>query len=204
MKELIVGAYYRNGETGDMGRGPLIGPMIKTDKDFYPLYPFAAKGNLYTWNGRFKHGKKSKYDLDSDHPLNEDGTPLESGISFSGESKKVVDEFVKKTDFDSILLQRLEKIKTVLGNKAKEYSHEGDRFFNFRQAAKDLPSGCPKQALYGMMLKHWVSVQDLVFGRLDASLADEKIGDMINYLILLEGLIKLPESDDVANDWGIF
>jgi hypothetical protein len=47
-----------------------------------------------------------------------------------------------------------------------------------------------QEALWGMALKHLISVMDLVAGRLPASKAtvDEKVGDLINYLILLEAV----------------
>lgn len=97
--------------------------------------------------------------------------------------------------FDEIITARLEKIKTVLGAKAKEYASPQDRFHNFRVAGR--MAGCtPEKALYGMMLKHEVSVVDLIEmadispDKLNEPLIDEKIGDNINYLILLEGLLR--------------
>jgi len=49
----------------------------------------------------------------------------------------------------------------------------------------------PERALWGMAKKHLVSVTDLIHGRAEVTpeRIDEKIGDMINYLILLEGLL---------------
>jgi len=46
-----------------------------------------------------------------------------------------------------------------------------------------------------MMVKHLVSVFDLIEGRIPTSqeMIDEKIGDMINYLILLEAVLKEKE-----------
>ena len=43
-----------------------------------------------------------------------------------------------------------------------------------------------------MAQKHLVSVMDLVHGKLKSEpvMVDEKIGDMINYLILLEAVLK--------------
>ncbi|MCP4127754.1 MAG: hypothetical protein GY753_11905 [Gammaproteobacteria bacterium] len=85
----------------------------------------------------------------------------------------------------------MDSIKKVLGTKAGEYAHGGDRLHNFKVAAavNDVP---PEQALWGMATKHLVSVMDLVAGRLVArpEMVDEKIGDMINYLILLEAILK--------------
>jgi hypothetical protein len=52
----------------------------------------------------------------------------------------------------------------------------------------------PEKALWGLAMKHLVSIVDIVdgleAGRVPAvALSDEKLGDMINYLILLEALL---------------
>ena len=108
---------------------------------------------------------------------------------------------MKHSEFETILKNRITKIENVLRFKAKEYATE-DRLHNFKKAAEIL--GCiPEKALLGMKTKHDVSVLDIVddidknvserFGNpkyLSVNLIEEKIGDSINYLILLEALIK--------------
>ena len=91
--------------------------------------------------------------------------------------------------FNEIVNNRIDKIKSVLSSKASEYASE-DRLYNFKVAAQI--NGCtPKRALWGMASKHLVSVMDLVIDRVQSSeyLINEKVGDMINYLILLEALL---------------
>ncbi len=92
-------------------------------------------------------------------------------------------------DFDKLLAARLDKIKAVLSSKATEYAHGNDRLHNFQVAAR-IDDTTPEQALWGMLLKHLVSVSDLVKGRLQPtrSMVNEKIGDTVNYLILLEAI----------------
>lgn len=92
--------------------------------------------------------------------------------------------------FDKILNDRLDSIKAVLGSKAKEYAI-GDRLYNFKRAA-EITRTTPRKALAGMFMKHLVSVLDLVEGSLEPTdyMVNEKIGDAINYLILLEALLK--------------
>lgn len=95
-------------------------------------------------------------------------------------------------EFDRIVAERMRKIGTVLSAKAKEYAR-GDRLSNFKRAAAML-NCTPESALVGMMAKHWVSILDMVddveTGQLNPPAAwDEKIGDAINYLVLMEGLI---------------
>ena len=93
--------------------------------------------------------------------------------------------------FNKIVQERVDSIFNVLGLKAKEYATGGDRFHNFRVAAR-LNKTTPEKALKGMMLKHEVAVLDMINNpyTLSEEIIDEKIGDNINYLILLEGLLK--------------
>lgn len=94
-------------------------------------------------------------------------------------------------EFNKVVENRIESIRLVLGEKTAEYATEGDRFHNFRVAAR-LENTTPMKALLGMRVKHEVSVRDLVYGDtvLSKKIIEEKIGDNINYLILLEGLLK--------------
>ena len=95
--------------------------------------------------------------------------------------------------FNQLLEETLDKCKNTLGVKAEEYA-TSDRLHNFKIAAT--LQGCsPMTALAGMMAKHTVSVYDLI-GRVEygvdvpLELWDEKIGDHINYLILLSALVR--------------
>jgi len=98
--------------------------------------------------------------------------------------------------FARILDSRLEKISNVLSAKAGEYSSDIDRLHNFKVAAQlEVEPITPERALVGMWRKHLVSVLDMVDG-LDRgklpseAMIDEKIGDTINYGILLEALFR--------------
>jgi hypothetical protein len=88
--------------------------------------------------------------------------------------------------FDKILENKLEKIKSILGSKANEYAQDNDRFFNFKQAAR-INNTTPEKAAWGMATKHLVSVQDLIEHRLVANrdMVDEKFLDMVNYLLII-------------------
>ena len=107
-------------------------------------------------------------------------------------------------DFDKIVGARLNWCEKTLCAKGDEYAREGDRLWNFKVAARKL--NChPAEALAGMMVKHTVSVDDIIDGLARGivppkELVAEKIGDSINYLLLLEGLIEeargeVPEVD---------
>lgn len=94
-------------------------------------------------------------------------------------------------DFNKVVEDCINSINTVLMSKSKEYSTDVDKLHNFNEAAKLLD--CTNvYALAGMMNKHIVSVYDIVkrfekTGKLPTKdLLNEKIGDSINYLILLK------------------
>ncbi len=98
-------------------------------------------------------------------------------------------------EFNRIVRIRCEKIMTTLTIKAAEYSR-GDRLSNFKAAANFLEC-TPEKALMGMRVKHEVSIRDMVEDLKRGPHShhwhpekwDEKLGDSINYLILLEALI---------------
>ena len=98
---------------------------------------------------------------------------------------------MNQKEFDELLNQRLAKIKDILQSKGTGYSFNNDRLHNFKVAARITGESSP-QALWGMALKHLVSMEDLIKGRLENTRGnvDEKLGDMINYLILLEALFE--------------
>lgn len=98
-------------------------------------------------------------------------------------------------NFNEVVEERINKIRQVLVKKEEEYAKGNDRFHNFNVAARTLNCS-PERALLGMMMKHVVSVLDIIETIDDLSqpplqiyLIDEKIGDNINYLILLEGML---------------
>ena len=102
---------------------------------------------------------------------------------------------MNETDFEAIIEERCAAIKETLKHKAFEYATDKSRFHNFEVAARKRNT-TPEDALMGMKIKHDVSVDDLVEwaknkpDKLNTHIINEKIGDSVNYLILLEGLLK--------------
>ena len=94
------------------------------------------------------------------------------------------------TEFERIFEEQVERSRIVLLNKANEYATE-DRLHNFKVAAA-LEGKTPEQALAGMMAKHTVSVYDMAeSGQLyPIELWQEKITDHINYLFLLNAIVR--------------
>lgn len=83
-------------------------------------------------------------------------------------------------------------IEGVLARKSQEYSSKDDKLHNFDKAKELLRCKTKEYALLGMLNKHLVSVIDMILryekdGVLpEEKMLDEKIGDSINYLILLK------------------
>jgi len=96
-------------------------------------------------------------------------------------------------DFDKLVECRVELIKTTLKSKGKEYATSGDRLHNFNRAANMLGITREK-ALVGMWTKHIISVLDIIdefnVHKPTEELINEKIGDSICYLVLLEAMLK--------------
>ncbi len=98
-------------------------------------------------------------------------------------------------DFNNMANKRVADTIDVMITKGEEYALEGDRFHNFKQSSRmtleTSDPRTPKQCLMGMLMKHLNSVQDLANGNLanTEGYVNEKIGDSIAYLLLLEGLL---------------
>lgn len=94
--------------------------------------------------------------------------------------------------FQKVVADTCKSINAVLHHKAKEYAR-GDRLSNFKKAAAAM-SNTPEKACVAFWMKHVISLNDLVndleAGRMASmGMWDEKIGDAINYLVLLKGLV---------------
>lgn len=97
-------------------------------------------------------------------------------------------------EFDKIVEERCTKIKYVLSEKAVEYASDTDRLHNFNRGAK-ISGQSREKTLWGFALKHYISFLDIL-DNIDKGViaqdyvVDEKIGDLINYLVLVEACIK--------------
>ncbi len=95
--------------------------------------------------------------------------------------------------FDEIVERRIKRIRTLLTQKRAEYAPDGgDRLHNFNRAAAMLQC-TPEKALVGMLAKHIISILDIVDAipnkNPSMETIDEKLGDFINYGILLESML---------------
>jgi len=98
-------------------------------------------------------------------------------------------------EFTKIIEKRLEQCLKTQKLKGEEYSRNGNRFHNFKVAAR-IKGETPEQALFGMYVKHLVSVMDMIedvvlYGKVPSEeMLEEKIGDSIIYHLLLEGMFR--------------
>ena len=108
--------------------------------------------------------------------------------------------------FNKLLKEILNRTTDTLASKSAEYASDSDKLHNFKRAGA-MEQCSPEKALIGMWAKHIISILDIV-DELDSKCGtnqycfpsfepeefvgtvEEKIGDAINYLILLEALIK--------------
>jgi len=94
--------------------------------------------------------------------------------------------------FDRVIEDQFRQCRQLLCQKAGEYAR-GDRLSNFKKAA-DLSDCTPVTALWGMAVKHIISIADYVTDYENGSTHtlpgwDEKIHDAINYLLLLKAVL---------------
>jgi len=96
---------------------------------------------------------------------------------------------MKQKEFDKLVEHRMEVCKETLGLKAKHYATVGDRLHNFKDGA--FINNCtPEQYALSLVTKHIVAIKDAILsGKLmSEEFAEEKIGDIINYMLLIEAL----------------
>jgi hypothetical protein len=94
--------------------------------------------------------------------------------------------------FNDIVETQIALSTEVLVKKADEYATD-DRLHNFRVAGA-IQGVDSVTALAGMMAKHSVSIYDMIADtslgeRFTLEMWEEKIGDHINYLLLLKALV---------------
>jgi hypothetical protein len=99
---------------------------------------------------------------------------------------------MNNNEFNKIVQDMIDKCMDTLCKKGVEYGAE-ERFHNFKVAAR-LEGTTPIKALAGMMAKHTVSIYDMcrecrAGADYPPAMWDEKIGDHINYLLLLRALV---------------
>ena len=102
----------------------------------------------------------------------------------------------RKQFVEDVVQRRVQLIKDVLQSKNEEYAGQEDVFKAFTESLP-LSFHDTKQAVaWEFMVKHLQSIKMIIEARSksgkipDEKVLEEKIGDAINYLILIEGMFK--------------
>lgn len=106
--------------------------------------------------------------------------------------------------FNSFAKNFVKQTTSVLYAKGKSYAlNKNDRLEHFKSAAKYLNT-TPQEACLAQATKHFISIRDMVCANNGVAFSseqwDEKIGDAINYLVLLRAIVVEEEIGDVTND----
>jgi hypothetical protein len=97
-----------------------------------------------------------------------------------------------REDFSRRVEKRIDLVRQTLLTKHKEYAKDDNVFRNFDEAAGGFSlHSTSSEVLWSYMTKHLVSIKDIVADNkpVDTAVVSEKIGDVINYLILLEAML---------------
>ena len=95
--------------------------------------------------------------------------------------------------FNEVLEARINSMRQILSTKAGEYATDVDRLANFKDGAEATKS-TPEKFLWNLVTKHMIATRDFIFEIDDGDVRsmeywDEKLGDIINYMVLLEALV---------------
>ena len=104
-------------------------------------------------------------------------------------------------DFNKIVEDRIALVRSTLTAKGEEYTSNEDVFEAFYTMASGLSlHSDSKEVLWELLVKHLYSIRKMVTSKdmPTKSTVKEKIGDAINYLILLEGIFN--EDIDTNSD----
>lgn len=95
-------------------------------------------------------------------------------------------------EFEVIVKQQFDNCYDVLFEKAKQYNIGTDDRLHAFKAASAFEGISTKQALFGMLTKHLVSLSDMIRqdGTHSLEVWEEKITDSINYLLLLKAVVE--------------
>lgn len=101
---------------------------------------------------------------------------------------------MKIKDFKDLLEKRFEKTRKTYSIKMNEYATDLDVFQSFKKGVGFSFHDTPEGVAWEYACKHLECIKTIISKLPDEvptdELLNEKIGDAINYLIILEGLIK--------------
>lgn len=99
---------------------------------------------------------------------------------------------MNNVEFEKVVSSRIAEIHRIFIEKGAQYAR-GDRLSNFKKAGRFRYKE-PEEILMGLVIKHFTALDDYVQDLPNRVMSEEqwkeKIGDIINYMILLESLIE--------------
>lgn len=99
-------------------------------------------------------------------------------------------------EFNKIIDEQLKMCQDILIQKSTEYNKDQDERLDCFKAAANLTGESLKEALAGMMIKHTISIYQMISSKKNYSLEKwtEKITDHINYLLILKAVVMEEEN----------
>ena len=101
---------------------------------------------------------------------------------------------MKIKDFNDLLEKRFEKTRETYSRKMNEYATDLDVFQSFKKGVGFSFHDTPEGVAWEYACKHFESIKNIISkcpGEVPTDeLLDEKIGDAINYLIIIKALVK--------------
>jgi len=90
-------------------------------------------------------------------------------------------------DEDELFSNMFKKAFKIMCLKSQEYSFENDKLYNFKRSCALFPHVFkrPSQACLAFSIKHAVSCTDILTGKLSEKYLDEKLLDLLNYIVLM-------------------
>jgi hypothetical protein len=95
------------------------------------------------------------------------------------------------SEFYTLMDRLFQDAKAIAKSKGEDYTRGSeDALANFKEAAKESNLD-PKQVWYIYARKHWVAINNYIKtnGQSESEPISERIKDLVNYLVLLHGLI---------------
>jgi len=101
---------------------------------------------------------------------------------------------MKREVFDKIVEDRIISIRSGLLMKGVEYQRDEDVLHNFERGS-NITGEIREKIIWNFALKHYISILDMIDDIANNKIpttkyVEEKLGDLINYSILLEAAIK--------------
>jgi hypothetical protein len=99
---------------------------------------------------------------------------------------------MKTEDFNILVNRRVAKTKKVLVVKGAEYTTSDDERFQAFIDGAEVNRCTPAMYAFALVTKHFLSLRDFVIfreGDITPKIIDDKLGDIIVYMHLLEGIL---------------